>query len=238
MANENEEKGAWDTETGLPNDIDAWIRNPSFGTKDEYAQAIAATGAEGGQMLLIDLEDESGEIVGSQGYSIGTGWIISDDKLSISHPKRRNVVGSSVYGQLQNRVVKELKVDMESRGLPTDAKSWEGLGFHWMQQPHATVGVKEGKKEATSLMPVEFLGEKKAITTPTPARRAARAVRATPVAAEGTTEKALGIIARTNDIAAFQEKALAMASVAANDALMAQVLDDGPEGFWSTHQNA
>lgn len=230
------EKGAWETETGLPNDIDAWIRNPSFGTKDEYAQAVAATGAEGGQMLLVDLEDENGEIVGSQGYSIGTGWIISDDKLSISHPKRKNVVGSSLYGQLQNRVVKEMKVDMESRGLPTDAKSWEGLGFHWMQQLHATVG----GKEATSLMPVEFLGEKKVATATTPTRgaRAATRVVAGASVASSTTEKALAILARTLELAEFQARALNMPSVAANDELMASVLDDGPDGFWSTHRTA
>lgn len=232
MTTEKKES-AWDTETGLPNDIDAWIRSPRFGTKDEYAQAVAATGAEGGLMFLIDLEDENGEIVGSQGYSIGSGWIPADDGLSISHPKRKNVVGSSVYGQLQNRVVKELKVDMESRGLPTDAKSWEGLGFHWMQQPHATLGEK---KEATSLMPVEFLGEKKAAAAP--ARAARGAARPAPATAVSNAEKALGIIARTNDLATFQEKALAMASVTANDELMASVLDEGSDGFWATHQNA
>ena len=130
MTTEKEQPSPWDTETGLANDVDGWIRNAKFGTKDEYAQAVAATGSEGGQMLLLDLADENEEIIGSQGYSIGSGWIISDDGLSISHPKRKNVVGSSLYGQLQNRVVKELKVDMASRGLPTDAKSWDGLGFH------------------------------------------------------------------------------------------------------------
>lgn len=225
------EKGAWDTETGLPNDIDAWIRNPKFGTKDEYAQAVAATGAEGGLMFLIDLEDEAGEIVGSQGYSIGSGWIPSDDGLSVSHPKRKNVVGSSLYGQLQNRVVKELKVDMESRGLPTEAKSWEGLGFHWMQQPHATVG----GKEATSLMPVEALKEKKAAAALT--RGARGTTRATPTTVVSNAEKALAIFARTLELADFQARALGMPSVAANDELMASVLDDGPEGFWATHRS-
>ncbi len=228
MTTEKEQPSPWDTETGLANDVDGWIRNPKFGTKDEYAQAVAATGSEGGQMLLLDLVDENEEIVGSQGYSIGSGWIISDDGLSISHPKRKNVVGSSMYGLLQNRVVKELKVDMAARGLPTDAKSWDGLGFHWLQQPHATVG----GGEATSLMPVEVLTEKEAGK---PAATTTKAATTAP-AVEGTTEKALAVIARTNDQAAFQEKALAMSSVANNDALMASVLDEGPEGFWATHQ--
>lgn len=223
------ETSVWDTELGLPNDIDAWITNPKFGKKDEYAQAVAATGTEGGEMLLLDLVDEAGELMGSQGYSIGSGWIVSDDGMTISHPKRKNVVGSSVYGQLQNRVVKELKVDMESRGLPTEAKSWDRLGFHWMQQTHATVG----GKEATSLMPVEFLGEKKAAAAiKRPAAKVA------PAAAVSTAEKALAILARTLELADFQGRALSMPSVAANDELMASVLDDGPEGFWATHQSS
>ena len=218
---------SWDTESGLINDVDGYIANARFGTKDEYAQAVAATGAEGGQMLLLDIVDEKGEILGSQGYSIGTGWIISDDGLSIEHPKRRNVVGSSLYGQLQNRVVKDLKVDMEARGLPTEAKSWNNLGFHWLQQPHATVG----GQEATSLMPIEYLGEKKA-----GASAPAKAVPAGAPAVVDNTEKALGILARANDQPTFQEKALAMPSVAANDELMAKVLDEGTDGFWTTHQ--
>lgn len=218
-----EKKSTWETETGLAHDVDGWIANPQFGKKDEYAQAVAATGAEGGLMFLIDLVDASGEAIGSQGYSIGSGWEVSDDGMSISHPKRKNVVGSSMYGQLQNRVVKELGIDMDPRGLPTEAKSWEGLGFHWMQQPHAKVG----GGEATSLMPVEFLGERKAGV---PAK--AKAAPAPVSDIEGT----LATMAKVLDVKAFQEKALGLPSVAADDELLAKVLDEGPEGFWATHQ--
>ncbi len=115
---------------------------------------------------------------------------------------------------------------MAARGLPTDAKSWDGLGFHWLQQPHATVG----GQEATGLMPVELLTEKKA-GAPAPAT-----TKATAAPTEDTATKALAVLARANDQAAFQEKALAMPSVANNDTLMAAVLDEGPEGFWTTHQ--
>lgn len=220
-----EKQGAWETETGLINDVDAWIKNARFGKLDEYAQTVAASGSEGGQMFIIDLVNEASEIIGSQGYSIGTGWEVSDDGMSIAHPKRKNVVGSSLYGQLQNRVVRDLKVDMEARGLPTEAKSWDGLGFHWKQQEHDTVG----GKPATSVMPVEYLGEKKA--------GAAAVAKVAPApTAESTTEKALGVFARTLDVKAFQEKALTMESVAADDELMAKVLDEGSDGFWATHQ--
>lgn len=223
-----EQTSPWDTETGLPNDVDGWIANPKFGTKDEYAQAVVATGAEGGLMFLIDLVDEKGELIGSQGYSIGTGWEISEDGLSISHPKRKNVVSATIYGILQNRVVKELGLQdmMVARGKPTEAKSWDGLGFHWMQQPHKTVG----GQEATSLMPIHFLSERAAAGAP-----AATAAIAPAAPVEGI-ERTLAALARTLDVKAFQEKALGLPSVATNDELMAKVLDEGAEGFWATHQ--
>lgn len=215
---------AWETETGLPNDIDAWITNPRFGQKDEYAQVVQATGGEG-LMFLIDLVDANGELQGNQGYSIGTGWIVADDGLSISHPKRHNVVGGTLYGQLQNRVLKELKVLMGDYGLPTEAKSWNGLGFHWLQQPHTTVA----GPDKPGLMPVEFLGKKEGGTvTPKPA--------AAPAGVTSDLEVKLKDLAQANTVKDFQKAALKLPAVVANDDLMASVLDEGPTGFWATHQ--
>jgi len=219
------EQTSWDTETGLPNDIDAWIRNARFGLKDEYAQVVQASGGEG-LMFLIDLIDGAGELVGSQGYSIGTGWIPADDSKSISHPKRKNVVTNTMYGQLQNRVRKDLGVKMEERGLPTDARSWDGLGFHWMQQEHDTVS---GEKR-TSLMPVMILAERKPGATP--AAAPAAAVAGVPDA----LDLQLKTLAQSNDVKAFQLAAMKLPDVVANDALMASVLDEGPTGFYATHQ--
>ncbi len=229
MTTEKELDTSWDTETGLPNDIDAWIVNAKFGQKDEYAQAVAAAGTEGGALLLMfDLADEKGDVIGNQGYSVGSGWEASEDGKSISHPKRKNVVGSSLYGQLQNRVIKDLglKEMMQGRGKPTDAKCWNGLGFHWMLEEHETVG----GKPASGIMPTIFINDKgSSVATPAPAA---------PVAppAAGTIEATLATLARTLDQKAFQEKALGLPSVAANDELMASVLDEGAEGFWTTHQ--
>jgi len=210
---------AWETETGLPNDIDATISNPRFGTKDEYAQAVRAQGAEG-TMFIVDLLGDGGELLGSQGWSIGTGWIIADDGKSISHPKRKHVVGSSMYGQLQNRVVKELGLDMDQYGLPTQATSWDGLKFHWLQEEHETVS---GDKR-TSLMPTEFQG-KTGVAAPAKA--------AAPVSAVETN---LIAVAKANSLKDFQKLALRNPAVVGSDDLMASVLDDGPEGFWAKNQ--
>lgn len=219
------EESSWDTETGLPNDIDAWIANSRFGQKDEYAQVVQASGGEG-LMFLVDLIDANGELVGSQGYSIGTGWIVSDDGKSISHPKRKNVVTNTMYGQLQNRVRKELGIKMEERGLPTDGRSWDGLGFHWMQQEHDTVS---GEKR-TNLMPVMVLAARAAGATP-------GAAAAAPVAGlDPALELQLKELAQSNDVKAFQLAAMKVPAVVANDPLMASVLDESPTGFWATHQ--
>ncbi len=228
---------SWETETGLINDVDGWIANACFGKKDEYAQAVAATGTEDiGLMFMFDVIDAGGDVLGSQGYSLGSGWIPAEDGLSISHPKRNNVVGSSRYGELQNRVVKELGVDMKSRGKPTEAKSWNGLGFHWMQQEHTTVGgdIK------TSLMPTELLAARPegAPAPAAPAAGAPAATTAAPAAGTGEVEVKLGKMAKVMEIKPFQSAALGMAEVVSNDALMAQVLDESAAGFWATHQAA
>ncbi len=227
MTTQPKKESTWDTETGLPNDIDAWISNARFGVKDEYAQVVQASGGES-IMFIADLIDEVGDLVGSQGYSIGTGWIVSDDGKSISHPKRKNVVTNTMYGQLQNRVRKDLGITMEERGLPTEASCWDGLGFHWMQQEHDTVS---GEKR-TGIMPVLVLAERKPGATPTPTPAAAAAL--TGVTPELETQ--LKELAQTNVVKDFQKLALKMPEVVANDDLMASVLDEGKAGFWATHQ--
>lgn len=222
-----EAQAAWELETGLLNDVDAWIANARFGKKDEYTQAVVASDATAtGLMFLIDLVDAQGEIIGNQGYSVGSGWEEDADGMSMKHVKRANVVNTTVFGQLQTRVVKGMKVDMQSRGIPTDAKVWNGLGFHWVQVEHDTVGGKPG----SSLMPTEFLGIKEggAAVVKTAEKKSD--------APASDIEKTLGAMAGVMEIQKFQETAITMAGVATNDELMASVLEAGPTGFWATHQ--
>ena len=248
MVTEQEERGPWETESGLIDDVDAWITNPHFGIKEEYSQVVVETtgGEQKGVMILFPLADENGEIIGEQGYSIGTGWEISEDGLSITHAKRKNVVTNTLYGQLQNRVVKELGVDMSQYGLPTEALSWDGLGFHWMQIPHATVG----GQEKTGLMPTEFLsriGEEAteaAVAPPAPAARpAARPVaraapaRAAPArAASAGEEAAIKLVAETGTVKEFILRAVKVAEIAGDDGLMARCLDDSATGFFKQNK--
>jgi len=227
-----EEKGAWDLESGLPNDVDAYMKNCRFGTKDEYKLAVTATGpgeGEGvaGLQFITDLYDENGELIGSQGWSVGSGWIPSDDGRSMHHPTRKNVVSSSRYGQLQSRVMKDLEVDMYQHGMPTEAASWDGLGFHWLLEEHETI---RGKEPKPGLMPVIFLGKKAEGKAPAPTKEA-------PGKAESGEMIKLKTIAEVSpDIKTFQKAALRIEAVATNDEMMAHVLDDSAEGFYEQNK--
>lgn len=231
----------WETITGLLDDADAYIANPRFGAplREEYTEAI-----EAGQQavhFLVDFVNAEGEILGSQGYSVGGGWIPSDDGNEISHPARGKIVKSSVYGQLIDTVIIALGVSMKDYGTPLIAKSWDGLGFHWKQIPHKTL--KEGETR-TAPMPTEFLGKLdlakvkvKAAAGRTPAVAAAKAP-AKAAGAPAGTETKLTALARNMDFARFQDAALKIPEVAASDELLAQVLDDTETGFWATHRGS
>lgn len=228
-----EKETAWETETGLPNDVDVWIANPRFGEKEEYSSKVAEASSMAAApiMFLMDLVDKKNELVGTQGYSIGTGWEVSEDGLEITHPKRKNVVGSSMYGMLQRRVVKELGVDMDQYGLPTKAMSWDKLGFHMMLEEHAVVGGGTG----SSLMPVTFLGKREDGGGPTPSPAGTTKLREATVLSE-LELKLVDLMAEHTEVKTFQLAAIKMPGVSANDELMASVLDEGPDGFWAKNR--
>lgn len=155
----------WETETGLVDDVDGWIKNAKFGVNEKYAEKITITedtkpGA--GNMFMADLVDENGEKIAAIGYSIGSGWTVVGNGESIEHATRTNPVKSTQYGLFVDRCVKQLNAPINKWGVMTSAETWEDLGFHWKQESHETMKVDEktGKKETKSqLMPVSFLGE-------------------------------------------------------------------------------
>ncbi len=221
------DESAWELETGLPNDIDAYMVNCRFGIRDEYRAAITVPEGEAedetaGMMFIFDMVDAEGNQVGQQGYSVGKGWNPSEDGLTIEHPTKKNVVNSTKYGMLQKRVVAELKVPMHEYGPPLDASSWEGLGFHWMLEAFTTFT----GKETNVLLPTLFLGKKDDIAAPKPVEK---------VSADETTEALVALAKAATGPKAFQVKAMKVPGVVDNDELMAQVMEDGPEGFYAKH---
>jgi hypothetical protein len=227
----------WELESGLPNDVDAYMAHCHFGTRDQYMQQIVAGGGEGsGLMFLFDLVDENGEIMGNQGYTVGSGWDTEDDGASIVHPTRKNVVASSRYGQLQHRTVKELEVDMRQYGIPTVAATWEGLGFHWMLEEHTTLKQLEGGEfeKKQGLMPTEFIGVSEAIRGGEVAP--AEAPEAGGVEMSEELEAELTRLAQENDYKTFIMAAMKVGGVASSDEIMSYVMDESAEGFFATHQ--
>ena len=242
----------WETITGLLDDADAYIANARFGApkSEEYQQAIGESSEKGSTVHFnVDFVSEDGQLLGSQGYSVGGGWIVSEDGDEISHPARGKIVTSSVYGQLIDAVVIELAVPMKDYGTPLIASSWNGLGFHWKQKPHKTL--REGEVR-TAPMPTSFLGKAgetaapaaaapaaaKAPAKPAVAKAPAKPAAAAAASAPSTLEVKLGALARNMDFDKFQDAALKLPEVAASDDMLVQVLDSSETGFWATHQAA
>jgi len=231
------ERDPWELESGLPNDVDAYMWNCRFGTKDQYVQAVAVTGEEegvAGLMFIADLYTADGIPLGggdqpiSQGWSVGSGWVPSQDGKAMHHPTRKNVVENTRYGQLQVRVLKQLGVNMREYGVPTDARSWDGLGFHWMMEELPTIRGKEPKRV---LMPTLFLGKKPESEDPTKKQEAAGVSASADVAAQLNA-----LVAASKDIKEFQRLALKIEAVTKDDNLMSSVLDSGPNGYYAQHK--
>jgi len=242
---QGQERDPWELESGLPNDIDAYMWNCRFGVKDQYLQAVTVVGGEedrgvAGLMFIADFYNEKGESLGtdqpvSQGWSVGSGWIPSEDGKTIHHPSRLNVVDNTRYGQLQARAIKVLGVDMRKYGVPTVASAWDGMGFHWMMEEHTTIKGKEPKR---GLMPVIFLGRKPVSEAPVKAA-AGMGTAGTMVKVEAPSaiiDKLKDLASISPDIKTFQKLALKEEAVTKNDELMASVLDGGAAGFYAQNK--
>ena len=205
----------WDTDAGLPDDFDFWITSSKFGYRNEYMS---------GEVALLIWEGESpDEDVASIIWPCGSGWEVVEQGEKVQHPKRVRFVATSIIGKLINRVVKELGVDMAARGVATEASVWNNLGFHMRREElEYGAGILEDKGgKTTHLMPVAVLEK--------PAKKKATAV------VQDLTGKKLVALAKKLGREEFQKRAMDMEDVVASDDLMAQVLDDSDEGFWSKH---
>ena len=125
---------SWDTETGLPDDLDFWVTRPYFGYRPEYND---------GKSLLCIWEGESpeyGHIGGSVDsqpiiWPVGQNWRPTADGSKVIHDRgKTKFVKTSIYGRLLDRVAKKLGVDMSQYGHPTEADVWTDLGFHLVRE--------------------------------------------------------------------------------------------------------
>lgn len=207
---------AWGLESGLPNDIDGFIRGAYFGFREKYQEVAGDS-----PMLILPLVSTDGEEYQGPAYSIGGGWKIAEGGKKVVHATRTRFVKTSMVGKLIERVTQELKVPMQEYGAPTDAGVWDGLGFHWVQEEHETVS----KEKRTQLMPVSYLGEQE------------QAIAASAKPATGMTPelkaKLENIAKASADQKSFARTALKLPEVAGSDEILAQVLDGGPAGLYA-----
>ena len=218
-------------DTALPNDIDFIIEKAYFGFHQRY---------QAGQALLLVWEGSSPDAdTETIIWSVGKGWESHDSGKTAVNSKRKGkdrFTIESMAGKLVDRVVNVLKVDLPSRGPMNDASIWEGLGFHMKREvidyskpgrPGQILEDRGGKTE--HLMPISFLGEKKA------GGAATATVQLTPQ----TTQPDSGLKDRLTKMAkvmerqAFQAAAANIKEVVVDPVLLSEVMDDGPGGFWA-----
>jgi len=129
-------------------DNDAWeleeltpINNAEVTIADSYFEE----GKYGTQLTLvcnIDIPIDPVDISFSTfsiWYGVGKGWQILENGGRIVKPdtdpaKPVKIHASSRLGKLIARVIKDLKFDMQPRGLPTEAKVWKGLKMHMLRE--------------------------------------------------------------------------------------------------------
>ncbi len=237
------EHDPWELESGIPNDVDAYMRNCRFGVSEEYAKVVVANaGSSRGAQFMFDMVSPDGDVLGTQGYSIGKGWEISEDGLTIKHASFKNVVRSTRYGTLQQVVtfktdviltpsesVPGLGVNMNQYGKPTDARTWEGLGFHWMVHQ---LDQLSGTKKSNTPLPSKFLGKLEPGQMKPVGAGATSQRETTAVTPELKTK--LDGMAKSMEKTKFMIESMKMEEVSRNDKLVANVTDDGPSGYWET----
>lgn len=224
----------WETESGLPDDFDCWIVDAKFDYLPEY------TDKEGRPIPLLLWYCESPDVELEQPipWSLGSGWQIRAQGTRVEHKDgRKRFIETSMYGRLINRVVRELGVNMASRGSSKEARVWVGLGFHMKREEFRYEGLMPERGGRTSrLMPVAFLGDRsgKGTHAKPPTEEEVTAVAREAFGSSADAEARLKELALACDSCLeFQKRAIKMPEVRASAELKADVLNDAEDGFWA-----
>lgn len=259
------ERDPWETGSGMVDDVDGYMTECFFGVDEKYnADAV---------LFCATLVDANGEPLTQIKYSVGQDWETNNDGSEISHPSKTQINQNSRFGYFIDRLAKPtsekapkdsrlvspkgkenglgLGATLRPRGTPFQAKTFEGLGFHWDLHKGATLG----KDEATGnpiykdvLYPTKYIGEwksgsasaaKTGAAAPSP-KQTTPAASETPVSTGGgdstdipvALRKKLTLLALENDVKSFLKAAARDREVLAlPDAATAHILDASAEGF-------
>lgn len=264
MSPDNIEKDPWETGSGMVDDVDGTMTECFFGTDERYnADAV---------LFCSTLVDAAGEPITTLKYSVGEGWETNADGSEIMHPTKTQINQSSRFGYFIDRIAKPNteKAPKDSRlvsppgkekglgignvirprGTPFQAKTFEGLTFHWDLHKGATLG-KDEKNEVIYkdvLYPTRYIGVQGAQpTAAAPTRATGRAAAPAPAAAPaqttagptngeiaipGNMRTKLQLLALQNDQKAFTKAVVKDKEITAlSEDVLGHLLDTSAEGF-------
>ena len=226
----------WATETLTPiNDaevtiVDAFFEAGQFGTQLVWT-------------MRIDIPHDPISIpfeTCNAWFSVGKDWTVIDAGANIAKAtadptKPPKIHASSNYGKIIDRV-REIGVDMRSRGLPTSAGVWKDLRFHMRREKVKYTGLptQEGgtvDRESSILLPLSHLS---ALGGAVPAPAAAPVAAPTPISsapsvavpAANTAEAYLiSLILGKASVIEAKQVAVRDAKIAEDNALCSKILE-------------
>jgi hypothetical protein len=244
----------WGTEldesSGLIDDFDFTIGGAGFKYDQAYGDGTALF------LSLTGRTNDPDQPETEVRLSTGSHWETKDGGKSIVRDdgKEQMPNKNSMLGKWMNRMINDfgLLELMESRGHPLSAAPWVGLKIHVKREKAEYEGLdQKGPKP----MPEKFLGVVDGTTGAVAAEAAGVAAPAAAAAPTGETaaeamarlkaqaagnggggslkDQAIAIIKEAPDFASAQEKVLGLDGIAADDALLSTLLDDGPGSLWA-----
>lgn len=248
------EQGTWTTTTGLLDEWTGVVSDAHFKTDAQY---------QNGEVLILQLDfatEDSEDGTWSETFPCGKGWSTKDGGKNAKHESgaARGFNKATAMGKLIDRCVGELGMMdvLGGRGPATKAEVWVGLNFHFKRETEE-YEIRGEKRTSNRALPIEFLGEgegeskpaakasgtaKKAASSTAAEDKvaAAKAKAAAKKAAEAgggdedPIKAALTSLATEHDThEAFLDAAMEVEGVMDDDDLLASVVDESEDGFYS-----
>jgi len=190
-------------------------------------------------------DSESQPIMDREGYhpswKLGDGWTSVDGGKTVSHPTKENFHAQSAAGELIDTLIAITSEDGEAKFDPDPlagddvdpihAGWYVGMKFMMGESEH-TFNIDGSDQISVRPMPTEYLGMADPAESPAPA---AAAPAASPNGvSKATLAKLKALAKKSDDHETFEVGALDLDGVVEDEALLDQIVDAGPAGFYAT----